>query len=226
MDGAQFGEVVRPLVGMTVSRPWRGYGSTVGLELGDLRTATTGKYKHTSGEASIFVEGDWRIETDVEVVGGTSDSVRDVESLLASVKDVSIADIHTSGMPQELTVGFSNGCRLRSMVTLRGDARWHIRRPSGKLVHCERGVIVVGDDDIPAGQNDEECKMADRAEAAATRWGQPRSEPVKGQCMDCKHFVPLDGEADFLGYGVCAFAGSSLDGRVVADASGCQHFVE
>lgn len=37
--------------------------------------------------------------------------------------------------------------------------------------------------------------------------------------------IRLDGNAEFLDYGVCTSAESPFDGRVVNMASGCQYFV-
>jgi hypothetical protein len=66
---ADFDELVAPLLGLPISGPWRGYGSTLFFELGRLRDepllATHGRLAGGSsrkGEATVMIHWSWRVE--------------------------------------------------------------------------------------------------------------------------------------------------------------------
>ena len=64
---AEFDELVGPLVGMPVSRPWRGNGTALFLDLGEIRPAEDTGYRW--GQACVQLEWDWRIESDEKAPG-------------------------------------------------------------------------------------------------------------------------------------------------------------
>ena len=64
----EFHAMVQPLVGLTVALPWKGYGSTIFLELGQLSPLESKRQHHNKGEACISVEWDWRVENGTTVL--------------------------------------------------------------------------------------------------------------------------------------------------------------
>jgi len=224
MEVQQIKQLVQPLIGMPVSRPWRGYGSAIFLEIGDLSCETIGKRESSRGAACIAVEWGWRIENDHAVLVGSSCSAPAIESHLASLKGVSIEAIVVEGMPPELVIHFSNGSRLRSMVMVPGDPQWTIRLPDDKWLDCEGGKVRIREDSTSHELSDEERKVIDTADATAKRWGKPIADPMTGECRHCECFVRLDGDFDLLDYGVCTNPSSRFDGRATNVSSGCPAF--
>jgi Protein of unknown function (DUF3027) len=217
---AQFEDFVRPLLGLSVSLPWKGYGSAIFLELGLLAPLEEGRH-HQRREASISFEWDWRVEDSTTVLYGSSNSRPKIEKGISSLQGTDIEKVSVVGSVPELVVNFSNSQSIRSMVMVSGDPQWSIRLSNDIWLSSERGRLYAGDGS-GSGATAEEAAMFDRAEAIARRWGTPVSEPKRGNCADCKWFVRLDGA--LLDFGVCANSASPFDGRVVNCSSGCAAF--
>ena len=219
---AQFDNFVRPLLGLSVSLPWKGYGSAIFLELGRLAPLEQ-RRNHQRGEAAISFEWDWRVEDSTSVLFGSSNSRPKIEKGISALQGTKIENIAVFGPVPELVINFSNGQCLRSMVMVSGDPQWNIRLLNGNWLSCEHGRLYAGDGG-GSGTTAEEAAMFDRAEAISRRWGTPISEPKRGNCADCKWFVRIDGDGSLLDFGVCANGASPFDGRVVNCGSGCAAF--
>lgn len=225
IDNDKFNDLIKPITGMTISRPWRGIGSAIFLEIGQIRTQVFRGREQKHGEANICIEWDWRIESDIEVICGSSNSAPEIESHLGTLLGLSINGITIHGRPSELIVSLSNGMRLRSMAMVSGDPQWTIRLKDASWLSSEHGVLVVSDGTEEQGLTDDERAVSDRATETAKRWGKPSVEPVLGQCRDCSHFVMLDGDFALLDYGACKSPTSPYDRRVTHLNSGCPAFI-
>src|SRR5438876_852462 len=80
----EFQELIQPLLGLTVSLPWKGYGSAIFLELGSLAPLESQRRHHNKGEACVSVEWDWRVEAEAEVLYGSSNSRPKIEAGILS----------------------------------------------------------------------------------------------------------------------------------------------
>ena len=219
---AEFRQKVAALIGMPVSRPWKGYGSTIFLDLGLLSEALHGRSKEA--EACISIDWDWRLEDDRKIICGSSDSGPKITACLAAIEGLTISAVALEGSPQELVVTFSGGARLRSMSMVSGHPQWMISLPGDYWMSCEEDSLVSSNGTDADGMTPEEQAICDHAEVTAERWGKPVKEPKAGFCMDCWFHVRLDGHFALLDYGVCGAPDSSLDGRVTNMKSGCPSF--
>jgi len=215
----RFSRLIEPLIGLPVSLPWKGYGSAIFLELGQL-TPSEPKYRnHADGEASIAVQWDWRVEHQSSVLYGSSNSRPVVEHGLAALKGALIEHLFIAGEVPELTISFSNGHILRTMVMVTGDPEWSIKLPDGRWLRARANELLLGDG--AAILSEEEQRAFAFADDTAARWGVPLANPASGQCRQCDHFVWLDGNGHMLDYGVCTSSASPFDGRAVKCTSGC-----
>lgn len=215
--------LLRPLVGLHVSRPSKGYGSAIFLDLGKLTPVESRHRQHREqGEVCIALEWDWRVEHGTRILFGSSNRGPGIEVGLELFRNTRIQSLEIVGQVPELVVHFSNDCHLRSMASVTGDPQWSVRLPDGTWIYFKKGRFLrgEGEDDIP----DEESAALDVAERTAVRWGVPLAEPKRGSCADCRWFVRLDGDGDLLDYGVCVVEVGPFDGRVVHRASGCSLF--
>jgi hypothetical protein len=214
-----FVELVRPLVGLTVALPWKGYGSAVFLELGRLASVASRRGHHAEGEACISIEWDWRVEHKCSVVFGSSNTGPQIERGLARLQGSTVESVSIGGAVPELVVVFSNEHSLRSMVMVTGDPEWSIKLPDRRWLSVRAGQLLLGEGS--SSLTAEEERAFALAEAAAARWGTPTVEPAPGQCRGCAWLVPIDGEGHLLDYGVCTASQSPFDGKAVHCASGC-----
>ena len=215
--------MVQPLVGLAVSRPWKGYGSTIFLELGNLSPHYFKERRlGDEGEAHIEVSWDWRVENGTKILYGSSNSGPCIETGIAALMGATVEELSIVGCIPELVVQFSNGQCLRSMCMVSGEPEWCIKLPNGDYLRPRNGVLFTGKD--PTGTSKQEKAEFLLADQTAARWGTPIAEPHGGRCMDCKWYRRLDGNGAFLSYGVCITADSPFDGRVVKDDGGCPTF--
>src|SRR5262245_10829694 len=219
----EFAKLVQPLVGLTVALPWKGAGSAIFLELGQLTPVESSRRHHAAGVACISVEWDWRVEHKSSVLYGSSNTGPRIERGIAGLQGVTIESVSVAGKLPEVIVSFSNGQVLRSMVMDTGDPQWSIRLLDGRYVFARGGEVLLGEGS--SGISEEEEKVFALAESTAARWGTPLDEPTRGQCRRCAWFVLIDGEGHLLDYGVCTSSESMFDGKAVHCTSGCPAYV-
>ena len=215
-------EFTTALTGLRVSRPWKGYGSAIFLELGELNEIRSFRGGSVTGQACSSIEWDWRLEFGGSIVVGSSDSGPAIHQCLKLLRDSTVTSVDISGEVPELLVRLSTGHDLRSMAMIKGDPQWSIRIEKDSWLYVRSGDLVVGNgtENTP----DREKEAFELAESAATRWGVPVSPPLMGNCSECRFYVALDGMGHLLDYGCCTSSKSPLDGRAVYYKSGCAAF--
>jgi hypothetical protein len=215
--------LVEPLLGMTVSRAYKSYGTTIHVELGRLQPPVAKFQELGEGEATLSMSWDWRVEEAASVLYGSSSPEPEIRDGIAGLTGAAIASLAVTGPVPELAVRFSNGQRLLSMVMAAEDPQWSIRLSGRTWILAAAGRLFL-DDGGPESLSEEERAVLAAEEAAAARWGTPVAEPRRGRCTECQSFVRLAGETHLLDFGVCAESTSPFDGRVVALQSGCPSF--
>lgn len=215
---------VQPLIGLTVSNPWKGYGSAIFLELGNLTSKKLIRATLNEGEACICVQWDWRVEANTRILYGSSNSRPEIESGISTLQGETIQSLAIVGQIPELIVQFSNGHYLRSMAMLTGGPEWYIKLLDERWMHTNGSLLLVNDGVEESEREKQETSFFALEEVTAARWRTPIAEPKRGLCQKCPSFVRLDGDGPLLSYGVCIAAGGPFDGRVVSMNSGCPLF--
>lgn len=227
IDREDFVTLISPLLGLPVSHPWRGYGSSIFLELGDLQPPDYPHLSQPNGEACIVVDCEWRVSDNDKILFGSSNSGPQIDKALSRLSGLLIKKMDLFATPPELSVGFSNGNTLQSMAMVSGRPRWSIKIPDGNYLFYENSSFVRAAGDEPLGVlTEEENEIMNWADKTASRWGKPSVEPKLGDCVNCRYFVQLDGEFDFLDYGICTIPDGPLDGHAVNVSSGCPKHIE
>jgi hypothetical protein len=147
-----FAEFSSPAIGLPVSYVWRGHGSAIFVELGELseQLLPNGrKLKNPVGEWTIIIEWSWRLEGKRRIwCGSWSDEERWMP-LLQRLMGSSAVNFHLIGRLPELLVDFSNGLHLMSLMTAEGQPEWglidHRRKMSASV---EFGRVVVRKEDL------------------------------------------------------------------------------
>ena len=218
--------MIRPLVGMPVSRVWNGGASALFLELGDLQPWDTGRRRRSKrGEVTLQIEWNWRVQTRTKILVGSDQSNWAINKYIRRLKGLEIVAIALDDeVKNDLIVQFSEEIQLQTSRLTSGDGEWLIWLKDGTLLEYERHGLVRGDGHDVVDDPSEEPKAIRLANAATDRWGKPVVEPRDGTCQDCEYYVQLDGPLALLNYGVCVAEGGPFDGRVVQYASGCPLF--
>lgn len=221
----EFNNSILHLLGMTVSLPWKGYGTALFLELGELQIKGKTHQNHPNGEACIIPNWEWRIEKNHRIICGSSNSLPKIDNSIKQLQGLVVNTINLDGNIPELIICFSNNYLLRTMSLVNGEPGWYIKDNKGKYLSYERGAFILSDGDeqreLPTA---EEVESDQLALDASERWGVPVDEPIGGNCNSCKFFVRIDGDSYLLGYGICILAESKFDGHIVSQSSGCPKF--
>jgi hypothetical protein len=224
LTAEQANEKIQTLIGLPVSLPWKGCGSAIFLELGELTQPTNRQRRaRDEGEVCIYVGWDWRCETGNTVLFGSSNSRPAIERGIQALRESKVTSIAISGKVPELSIEFSNGYRLITAAMLPDGSKWRVRFKESSYLSADKGILFLGQGEGAGLTHEEEAEFR-HAEETAKRWGCPIVEPKRGSCKDCIWMRLIDGDADFLDYGVCTSKESPMDGRVVNIQSGCAAF--
>jgi hypothetical protein len=123
----QFLALVKPMIGLPVSRAWRGHGSACFLEIGELHDLQLPSGKVSAkGEFGVMIEWSWRIESSRSIVCGSWSTEREINNGIESLSNSSVEEISTSNRLPEIAVRLSNKRWLQSFCTTGGQPRWTI----------------------------------------------------------------------------------------------------
>lgn len=129
------------LVGKRVSRVWRGYGSALFLELGELSASD-------QGEASISIEWSWRIEHGDRIVCGSWSEEEGWPAAFEMLHGKVLTEIALFGLIPEIAIGLEGDLRLISFMTSAGYPRWNLilrDQAADKWLSVSKGRIVRHD---------------------------------------------------------------------------------
>ena len=125
------------ITGMIVSKVWRGAGTAIFLELGELQG------KKQQGEATISIEWSWRVDDGRKVLIGSFNEDDEIELVIALLHGLKIDGVELYSTLPEISVHFADGKSLCSFSTVDGDPQWAIRVANDYL-YAENGLMVVG----------------------------------------------------------------------------------
>ena len=124
----QFEDFAAPLVGMPVSHSWRGHGSAIFLEFGQLspssRLRRDGSPCAPEGEMGLMIESGWRIEGRRSILCGSWSDEERWPRALACLARASVAGASLFGRLPEIDVALSSGLHVVSLMTVQGYPAW------------------------------------------------------------------------------------------------------
>ena len=116
-----FSDAVKPLVHKPVGRVWKGYGSAIFLEIGQLTPETFRGSESLHGDFCISIEWDWRVELGSNILFGSSNSRPEIVEQLHKLENSSIQSIQMVGHIPELLISLSTGYRIHTMSMVDGE---------------------------------------------------------------------------------------------------------
>jgi len=146
----QFHLLTRPLIGLPVSRTWRGYGSAIFFELGKLTEKVhqrkDGSFHTThKGEAGIMIEWSWRVERPKSVLFGSWSGNQKITNRLSKLQDLNIVEIMVEGRLPELVIQLSGGFWVHSFTTVESQPEWCLfsqQQPYREWITSHNGVLL------------------------------------------------------------------------------------
>ena len=142
-------------IGLPVSHVWRGYGSALFVELGELtptRVRRDGSPGNPEGEMSLMIEWSWRIERPRSILCGSFSEETTWPRAFAKLVGSTVKNVTIFGRLPEVSLAFSNGLHLSSFMTADGQPQWVLfdrRKPTTSWLAVERGVVSYGIAEMP-----------------------------------------------------------------------------
>jgi hypothetical protein len=155
-DGMRrFDAFCAPLIGLPVNLLWRGYGSAIFIEFGELMPwflRNGRRMKHDRGEMGLGITWSWRIEDLTSIIAGSWSEEEEWPPIFDRLTGATVTDVSLFGRLPEVQIGFSNGLFLCSMMTADGDPEWGISKRIGSRV--ETVCVKAGALDWELSDND------------------------------------------------------------------------
>jgi len=139
---------VAPMIGLALSSIWRGHGSTIFLEFGELRERLKrdGSQANPVGQMSLMIEWSWRIEDHTTIRCGSWSEEELWPGAFAAILGSQVQGVKTFGQMPEIEVTFSNGMRILSFMTAEGSPAWALfdgRNAQQRWLSVEAGHLLI-----------------------------------------------------------------------------------
>jgi len=116
----------KALSGISIAHAWRGHGSAIFLEFGNLtpKLRKDGTPGNPDGELTLMIEWSWRIEEADRIACGSGSEEETWEPWLGKLVGRTVLDVTTFGRLPELMVSLSDDLFVSSFMTAEGDPQW------------------------------------------------------------------------------------------------------
>jgi len=122
IDGA-----LASLIGLPISRAWRGYGSTIFLELGTLSPYENQKGNNSPrGEVSLMINWSWRFEKDRSIWFGAFSGLKKIDNRLPQLLGHIVKAASLEGRLPEIRLALSDNLWFSSFMCEQGQQEWVI----------------------------------------------------------------------------------------------------
>lgn len=112
--------------GLIVAHVWRGYGSTLFLELGELTPSRRRDESPAAprGEIGLMIEWSWRIEDQRSVLCGSFSDEEFWAPTFGRLVGREVIGLSTFGRLPEILLSLRDGLDVASFMTTEGDPAW------------------------------------------------------------------------------------------------------
>jgi hypothetical protein len=143
------------LVGLPISRVWRGYGSALFIELGITAPVARrdGSPGNPEGEVSLGIEWSWRIEDQTAIRCGSWSEEGLWEPAFDQLRNRRVARCELFGLLPEVILTADTGIRLLTFSTTEGQPQWHLvdrRNGPPRWFTVREGYLHLGDGTEPS----------------------------------------------------------------------------
>ncbi|MEO5802247.1 MAG: hypothetical protein ABIR24_01855 [Verrucomicrobiota bacterium] len=139
----QFAALTQPLIGQTVSRAWRGIGTSLFLEIGPL-TGIYKKSENKKGKWGIAFDYCWRVEGKRSVLFGSSSGDRKINRGISTLVHNFIQEISLVGSLPELNIQLSEGKWIHSFTASENQPEWAVHLDDVRWIETKQGRLFLG----------------------------------------------------------------------------------
>ena len=130
------------IVGMRVSRVWRGAGTALFLEFGALRKERQPDGRVSlKGAATAMIQWSWRVERLRSIWFGSFSGVRRIENQMQRLVGLRVVSVSTLGRLPELIVELSHATWVHSFSTVEGQPEWTLFLADGSCLNSKGGRV-------------------------------------------------------------------------------------
>jgi hypothetical protein len=149
MSHEDFPAFVSPLIGLQLNHIWRGHGSALFLEFGELssRLKRDGSVANPQGLWSLMIEWSWRIENASSILCGSWSDEALWRPAFSDLLGCMVLHVKTFGRLPEIEIGLSNELNVLSFMTAEGYPAWTLfdrRKPQAQWISVERAGLCFG----------------------------------------------------------------------------------
>lgn len=150
MAEVDFEEFTRPLIGMELTHIWRGYGSAMFFNFGELhhKTWKNGRISNNPrGQMSLDVTWSWRVEGRRRILWGSWSEDYRWERLFQKLIGARVAGVSLVGRLPEIDLELSCGVHVVSFMTATSDPEWALFDNSelqARWLHVRAGRLCEG----------------------------------------------------------------------------------
>ena len=135
------------LIGKKISHVWRGYGSAIFIELGELSSTNlkNGEPGQKVGEISLMIQWSWRIEKPKSILTGSWGDEKKWPAAFGKLINSEVVNVYFTENLPEITIELSNGLRVSSFMTAEGQPDWAIitRNQNLGTLCVKRGALFI-----------------------------------------------------------------------------------
>jgi hypothetical protein len=110
---SQFYKSLEPYIGLPINRSWKGHGSALILEIGNLT--------FDKGELSIMIEWSWRVEKDNSIWFGSWSEEETILDNIPKLSGYEIKKISLFTRLPEISISLSKNIWINSFSTVEGN---------------------------------------------------------------------------------------------------------
>jgi hypothetical protein len=134
--------------GMIVSHVWRGYGSALFLEFGELTPSyrRDGSIGQPTGELELAIEWSWRIEDERSILCGSWSEEELWRPTFDRLVGREVVGLSLFGRLPEVLASLSGPLYVASFMTAEGDPEWTLfdrRTPEVVSLTCRSGLLCL-----------------------------------------------------------------------------------
>ena len=147
---ADFRTFTRPLIGMELTHIWRGYGSAIFLNFGDLHHEVwnNGRISNNpNGEMSVAVTEGWHVEGQRRIWCGSWSDEAGWDRIFQKLVGAMVKDVSTFCRLPEIDLELSCGVHVVSFMTATSDPDWSIhdeRDARHDWIQVKAGRLWIG----------------------------------------------------------------------------------
>lgn len=135
------------LIGLHVSHVWCGHGSAIFIEFGELNHTVKrdGTLGNPRGQFTLMIEWSWRIEKGRAITIGSFSSSTKWQAVFNRLISAEVLDVDCFGVIPEIVVTLSNGYRVLSFMTDKGQPSWALisRDPILGTLSVKSGKLCI-----------------------------------------------------------------------------------